>query len=200
VKTVSFELKMLLSLGLDYFRWTQLTPMIFTWGFALLLLAMLVFVNFQQQVVNVLEYFVEWLMRLPLVGPYVTEFLSDQEKTVKLGTEDLRTFALRTWFVVSLLFMLGGMLLSRWLGPFKVRSLKRKILYAAACSVLLLVALVFNYFAVPENFNGGVGGWMFNFSLLSLIVFLVSVYSLSVAHALGRLNAALVQEAGGVTS
>jgi len=191
---------MLLSLGVDYFRWTQLTPMILTWGFALLLLAMLVFVNFQQQVVNVLEYFIEWLMRLPLVGPYVSEFLSDQETTVKLGTEDLETFALRAWFVVSLLFMLIGMLLSRWLGPFEVRSLRRKILYAAIGSVLLLGALILNYFAVPENFNGGVGGWMFNFSLLSLIVFLVSAYSLSIAHALGRLSSALVEGAGSVTS
>jgi len=191
---------MLLSLGVDYFRWTQLTPMILTWGFALLLLAMLVFVNFQQQVVNVLEYFIEWLMRLPLVGPYVSEFLSDQETTVKLGTEDLETFALRAWFVVSLLFMLIGMLLSRWLGPFEVRSLRRKILYAAIGSVLLLGALILNYFGVPENFNGGVGGWMFNFSLLSLIVFLVSAYSLSIAHALGRLSSALVEGAGSVTS
>jgi len=200
VKSVNFELKMLLSLGLDYFRWTQLTPMILTWGFALLMLAMLIFVNFQQQVVNVLEYFVEGLMRIPLVGPYVTEFLSDQETTVKLGTEDLKTFALRTWFVISLVFMLGSMLLSRWLGPFKVRSLKRKILYAAICSVLLLGALILNYFAVPANFNGGVAGWMFNFSLLSVIVFLVSAYSLSVAHALGRLSSALLVAPGGVTS
>jgi len=200
VNSRNIELKMLLSLGLDYFRWTQLTPMIFTWGFALLMLAMMIFVNFQQQVVNGLEYFVGWLAKLPLLGPYVTELLSDQETTVKLGTEDLKTFALRAWFVVSLVFMLTGMLLSRWLGPFKTRSLKRKILYATICSLALLAALILNYFAVPENFNGGLAGWMFNFSLLALIVFLVSAYCLSVAHVLGRLSAALVADAGGVTS
>jgi len=33
--------------------------MLLTWGFALLMLAMLVFFNFQEQVVNVLGYFVE---------------------------------------------------------------------------------------------------------------------------------------------
>jgi hypothetical protein len=191
---------MLLSLGLDYFRWTQLTPMIFTWGFALLLLAMLIFVNFQQQVVNVLEYFVEWLSGLPLVGPYVTELLADQETTVKLGTEDLKTFALRSWFVVSLLFMLAGMLLSRWLGPFRTRSLKRKIVYAAVASAALLAGLVLNYFVDPGNFNGGLAGWMFNFSLLSLIVFLVSAYSLTIAHVLGKLSSALMEGAAGVTS
>ena len=194
------ELKMLLSLGLDYFRWTQLTPMIFTWGFALLLLAMLIFVNFQQQVVNVLEYFVEWLMKLPLVGPYITEFLADQDQTVKLGTEDLKTFALRSWFVVSLLFMLAGMLLSRWLGPFRTRSLKRKIVYAAVASAALLAGLVLNYFVDPGNFNGGLAGWLFNFSLIALIVFVVSAYSLTIAHVLGKLSSALMEEAGGVTS
>ena len=196
----NFELKMLLSLGLDYFRWTQLTPMIFTWAFALLMLAMMIFVNFQDQVMNGLEYFVEWLMKLPWVGPYVTEMLSDQESTVKLETEDLKTFALRAWFVISLVFMLAGMLLSRWLGPFRVIGLKRKILYAAICAVVLLGALILNYFAVPENFNGGLAGWMFNFSLLALIVFLVSVYSLSVSHVLGLVSSGLMKGSGGVTS
>jgi hypothetical protein len=191
---------MLLSLGLDYFRWTQLTPMILTWGFALLLLAMLIFVNFQQQVVNVLEYFVEWLMKLPLVGPYVTEFLAEQDQTVKLGTEDLKTFALRSWFVISLLFMLTSMLLSRWLGPFRTRSLKRKILYAAIASLALLAGMLLNYFVDPGNFNGGLAGWLFNFSLIALIVFLVSAYSLTIAHVLGKLSSALMEEAGGVTS
>jgi len=200
VNNRNFEMRILLSLGLDYFRWTQLTPMIFTWGFALLMLAMMIFVNFQHQVMNGLEYFVEWLMKLPWVGPYVTEMLSDQESTVKLGTEDLKSFALRAWFVISLVFMLAGMLLSRWLGPFRVIGLKRKILYAAICAAVLLGALIVNYFAVPENFNGSLAGWMFNFSLLAVIVFLVSVYSLSISHALGRLSAALLAEPGGVTS
>lgn len=194
------ELRMLLALGLDYFRWTQLTPMLFAWGFALLMLALLVFVNFQAQVVNVLEYLAEWLMQLPLVGPYVTDLLSEQETTVKLGTEELKTFALRAWFIVSLLFMLAGMLLSRWRGPVPTRSLRRKILFAAVGSALLLGALVLNYFADPGNFNGGMAGWMFNFSLLALIVFLISAYSLSAAHVLGKLSTALVEGDGSVTS
>ena len=100
MRNTSIELKMLLSLGLDYFRWTQLTPMLFTWGFALL--------------------------------------------------------------------MLGGFIL--------------------------------NYFAVPENFNGAMAGWMFQFSLIALLVFVVSAYSLSVSHALGRLNAILMKEPAGVSS
>jgi len=134
------------------------------------------------------------------VGPYVTEAMSEQETTVKLGAEDLKTFALRAWFIVSLLFMLISMILSRWLGPFPARSLKRKISYAAVGCLLLLAGLILNYYAVPENFNGGATGWMFNFSLLALIVFLVSAYSLSISHALGRLSAALMKDAAEMTS
>jgi len=79
-------------------------------------------------------------MKLSLLGPYVTELLSEKDTKVSLGTEDLKTFALRTRFVVSLLIMLTSMLMSRWLGPFRMRSLKRKILYAAVGSVMLVVA------------------------------------------------------------
>ena len=191
---------MLLSLGLDYFRWTQLTPMLLTWGFALLMLAMLVFVNFQQQVVNALEYFVQWLMQLPLVGVHVTELLSGQDQTVNVGIDGLKSFAFKAWLVVSLLFTLSAMALSSWLGPFKVISLKRKIIIAASGCMLLLGGFILNYFAGPENFNGAMAGWMFQFSVIALLVFVVSLYSLSVSHALGRLNAILMKEPVGVTS
>ncbi len=41
--------KPLLTIGIDYIRWTQLTPMIMVWGAVLLLLLAMVFVNFQDQ-------------------------------------------------------------------------------------------------------------------------------------------------------
>lgn len=200
VRNTNIELKMLLSLGLDYFRWTQLTPMLFTWGFALLMLLMLVFVNFQQQVVNVLEYFAQWLMQLPLVGVHVTELLSGQEQTVNVGIDGLKSFAFKAWLALSLLFTLMAMALSAWLGPFKVISLKRKLIFAASACMLLLGGFILNYFAVPENFNGAMAGWMFQFSLIALLVFVVSAYSLSVSHALGRLNAILMKEPAGASS
>jgi len=191
---------MLLSLGLDYFRWTQLTPMLLTWGFALLMLVMLIFVNFQQQVVNALEYFAHWLMQLPLVGVHVTELLSGQEQTVNVGIDGLKSFALKAWLVLSLLFTLTAMVLSSWLGPFRVISLKRKLIFAASGCMLLLGGFILNYFAGQENFNGAMAGWMFQFSLISLVVFLVSAYSLSVSHALGRVNAILMKEPAGASA
>lgn len=200
MKNINKELKLLLSLGLDYFRWTQLTPMLAAWGFALLMLAVLIFVNFQQQVVNALEYFAQWLMQLPVVGPHVTELLAEQDTTVNVGIDDLKSIAFKAWLILSLLCTLVATALSAWLGPFRPWTLKRKILYAATASLLLLGGLISNYFAGPANFNGGMAGWMFQFSLIALAVFLVSVYSLSVAHALGRFSAAMHEASDGAST
>ena len=188
------ELKLLLALGLDYIRWTQLTPMLFAWGCALLALALLVFVNFQQQAFSAMEYLAQWLMNLPLAGGYFTTLLSAEDTSVEIGIDDLKSYALWGWFFLSLFFMLANMALSAWLGPFKPWTLKRKIALAAVGSLLILAGLVWVYFAGSENFNGSRAGWMFNFSLWSLLVFLLSAYILSVSHALGRISQALVQE------
>jgi hypothetical protein len=70
--------------------------------------------------------------------------------------------------------------------------LKRKILIAGAGAVLLLAGMAVNYYAAPKNFNGDASSWMLNFSLISLLVFGVSAYCLSVAHFLAYLNEALM--------
>jgi hypothetical protein len=113
-----------------------------------------------------------------------------------LGIDDLKTFALRAWMVISLVFMLVHMAMSALFGPFEPWRLKRKLVYAGAGSLLLLAGLVLNYFSGVQNFDGGTPGWMLQFSLLALGVFLVSTYSLSVSHALGRLNEALSDSGG----
>ncbi|GEM_PF-4063031 len=69
-------LALLLSLGIDYIRWTQLAPMFLMWGFGLLILLALTFVNFQAQMVPALASFLEWLAQLPVIGPQVVPLLS----------------------------------------------------------------------------------------------------------------------------
>ncbi len=182
---------MLVSLGLDYLRWSQLTPMLLTWAFALLMLAALVFVNFQQQAFSATGNVIQWLMQLPLLGKYFSAFFTAEDTGVKLGIDDLKSYALWGWFVISLAFMLVNMALSAWLGPFQPWSLKRKILYAGFGCLLFFAGLVWVYFAGNENFNGSMASWMFSFSLWALLVFLVSVYSLSISHVLGRISEGL---------
>jgi hypothetical protein len=173
-------------------RWTQLTPMLLIWGLGLLMLLAMIFVNFQEQTFFALEYFLEWLTQLPVVGERITPLLSDESTATHITTSDFKSFVLSTWAVLSLVFMLAGFILSSLLGPFQPWMLKRKILIAGAGVVLLLVGMAVNYFAAPQNFNGEVSVWMLNFSLISLLVFGVSAYCLSVAHFLAYLNEALM--------
>ena len=190
-------LKLLLSLGLRYLSWTQLTPMLLIWGFGLLMLLALTFVNFQQQTLSVFEYLLEWLMQLPVVGERVTLLLTDESTTTQMNPSDFKSFVLSAWAFLSLAFMLAGLVLSPLFGPFQPWTLKRKIQFAGVAVVLLLAGFVGIYYAVPQNFNGGTSAWMLNFSLISLLVFGVSAYCLSAAHFLAYLNEALLADEPG---
>jgi len=192
VQPQNYILKLLLSLGLGYMRWTQLTPMLLIWGFGLLMLLALTFVNHQEQTFSALDYFLEWTMQLPVVGERITPLLSDESTATNITTSDFKSFVLSAWAVLSLAFMLAGFILSSLLGPFQPWTLKRKILIAGAGVVLLLAGMAANYYAAPQNFNGEASAWMLNFSLIALLVFVVSAYCLSVAHFLAYLNEALM--------
>ncbi len=184
-------LKSVLSLGLNYMRWTQLTPMLITWGVALAMLAAITLVNFQEQVLSGLGILLQWLTQLPVVGEYATEMMSDQRGETHVTTSDFKSFLLKGWSILSLAFMLTSMAISAVFGPFQPWTLKRKLLFTSLGVLLLLTGLVSNYYANTQIFNGKASGWMLNFSLISLAVFLVSTYCLSISHFLGFLNDAL---------
>ena len=188
VQSQTYVLKLLLSLGLGYMRWTQLTPMLLMWGFALVMLLALTFVNFQEQTISALASLLEWLTQLPLVGARMASLLSGESTGIHLNTGDFESLVLSTWAVVSLALMLAGMVISWLFGPFRPWALRRKIVFAGSAVALLLVGLVANYYAAPHNFNGAASAWMLNFALICLLVFGVSAYSLSMAHFLAYLN------------
>ena len=192
MKSQNNILKLLLSWGLGYMSWAQLTPMFLLWIFGSLMLLALTFVNLQEQSISALEFILEWLMQLPLVGERIAPLLSGENTGMHIATIDLKSFVLSSWAVLSLAFMLVNMFISLLLGPFQPWALKRKIWIASAGAVLLLAGMVANYYAAPQNFNGEAGAWMLNFSLISLLVFIVSAYCLSISRFLGYLNAALM--------
>ncbi len=165
-------------------RWTQLNPMLMVCCVGLVILLALSFVNFQEQTFSVLETIMQWLMQLPIVGDRIAQQLADEGSEIHVNTGDFKSFVLRAWSITPLGFMLASMSLSALFGPFKPWTLKRKLLLAGFGVMLILAGLVFNYYANTQNFNGGASGWMLNFSLISLAVFLVSTYCLSVSHIL----------------
>ena len=188
--------KLLLSLVLNYIRWTQLAPMLIVWGIGVAMLLALTFISFQEQSFSVLERLLHWLTQLPVVGERITQVLSNVDDEAHMTKADFKSFMLYSWTVFSLVFMLASMAISALFGPFEPWSLKRKFLLLGIGVGLLLAGMIFNFYAAPENFNGGISGWVVNFFLIGLMVFLGSVYSLTVSHLLLSLDKALL--GGGV--
>ena len=188
---------LLFSLVLNYIRWTQLIPMLMVWGAGVAMLLALTLVNFQDQTLSVFEWLIQRLSQLPFVGDRITQALSNQEGETHITTSDFKSFMLYSWSIISLVFMLASMAISALFGPFKPWSLKKKFGLLGIGVGLLLAGIIFNFFAVPENFNGAVSGWVINFTAIGLLVSLVSVYSLTVSHLLLSLDKALFGDGSG---
>jgi len=177
-----------LSLGISYFRWTQLTPLFVVRGGAILMLAVVVFAGFEEQSISAMESFLVWLLHLPVVGEALLPYLSSEYAAEHPPSVSFKTFLLRIWGIASLVFMLTGLLISAVFGPFTPWTLKRKMALLGICTAVLMAGMIATYFASSGNFNGSTFRWMLQFFLIALLVFLVSSYSLVVSHGLQRLN------------
>ena len=181
-------LKLTATLAIDYLRWTQLAPLITIWAFGIAMLAAMLFVNFEEQSWDALGSLFEWIAGLPVIGGRFTawlESLAGEDETIKLSGNDLKAAVLKAWSLLSLAFLILALAVNWAFGPFKPWSLKRKLGTAGLCCLALLAGFVAVYFADPEPFNGPAGNWMLTFGGLALVLFLVNVWGLSIAHALG---------------
>lgn len=175
------------SLLIDYVRWTQLTPLVTMWFFALLMLVAMFFVNNQETVLDTLVPVWLWLESLPWVAESLSrmEASAAEEGRASLGGGDLQAIALRAWAVISLVFMLLALIADWLFGPFKPWTLRRKLSLIALACVLLMAGFVAMYFADPEGFNGPASQWILMFTGVTVLVFIINAWCLSIAHALG---------------
>lgn len=187
-------IKSIVTLVIDYFRWTQLAPMVTVWGFGLLMLMALFFVNYQEESFDIVFAVYEWIAGLPLLGaPFAAwmESLANNDEGVSPGGFDIKAATLKVWGYLSLALMLIALLVNWIFGPFKPWTLKRKLGVAALCCVVLLAGLFTIYFARPDEFNGPLSGWILNFGGIAVLLFIVSAWCLSIAHLLGLIRKAI---------
>lgn len=184
-------LRIAASLVIDYLRWTQLTPMITVWGFGILMLGAMVFVNNQELAFDSLARVAEWLSELPWIGETFSrrvQGLADEKGVISLGGAELESLALRAWAALSLGFMALALIAGLLFGRFEPWPLRRKLGVAAIACVMLLVGFVAIYFANSAMFNGTRAQWILMFSGVALLVFVVNAWCLSIAHLLSALN------------
>lgn len=176
------------SLVIDYFRWSQLAPMITIWFFAALMVFMLYFVNHQDETVDGIAAVAGWVTELPVVGPSIIEWMEKRatdDGVLHFGDDDFKVAAMKTWVILSLILMVIGWLARLLFGPFQPLTLKRKLGFAGLGSLVLMAGFLGVYFLNPEMFNGTSVQWTLNFAGITLLVFIVSTWCLSIAHVLG---------------
>ena len=186
-------IKFVISLVIDYFRWTQLAPMVTVWGFGLLMLVALFFVNYQEESFDAVFAAYEWIAGLPLLGePFAAwmHSLADDNGTASPGGFDIKAATFKVWGYLSLAMMLIALTANWIFGPIKPWTLKRKLGVAALCCAVLLAGFMAMYFAQPrlDQEEIPIKSWLFSFGGVSLLLFIVSTWCLSIAHLLGLLR------------
>ncbi|MDX2416943.1 MAG: hypothetical protein QNK19_05720 [Xanthomonadales bacterium] len=184
-------LQQLGSLVIEYFRWSQLVPMITIWLFALLMVFMLFFVNHQDETLDDVGTVMTWVTELPVVGPAYLKWMEERvatDGTLHFGGDDFKVAATKAWVILSLVFMVIAWLANTLFGPFQPWKLKRKLSLAGVACVVLFIGFLGVYYLSLEMFNGSSAQWVLTFSGITMFVFLTSAWCLSIAHALGLLS------------
>lgn len=169
--------------------------MITMWCFAILMVFLMYFINHQDQTVDGLAALLGWVAELPVAGPSFVEWMKQheaEEGVLHFGGTDFKVVAMKAWAILSLVLMVVGWLASLLWGPFQPMTLKRKLVIAGWASLALIVIFLGVYFLSPDLFNGALIQWALTFTGIAFFVFLISVWSLSIAHVLGLVSQSLV--------
>ena len=199
--------RILIGLGLDYLRWVSLTPMILVWALYLVLVFLMIYANFEGSFWGGLERGYE--IYSERFGPiaWIEEGQAAYEReqatrTVEATPEEPEEFdisalfrlIMTVWGVVALVAWLLSILRGMVFGPRPPRPLgeKLKLMVLAVIggwAILFLTAMFGS-----TKFEGGFFSWVVWFSVLAVIVTIVSAVTLIVGEAFEFLRKRLEPE------
>jgi len=194
-----------LGVAIDYFRWTQLVPMIAAWTFLLIGAGALLLVNFQEQSFTLIERGVGLYEQVfgPIEPAGGNNAMAGQAggktvgppagggEAVRFSDQDIMPEVLSAWAWVALAGYLLGLAHTWLFGPSEPWSLGRKLVLAAIAAAGVSALMFGAYWFGSEPFHGGFSIWFFLFTGAPLLVWLVSLYSLGVGYLLERLKRAI---------
>lgn len=189
-------LRIVLCLVLDYLRWVSLTPMVLLWALYLVLVFLMIYANFGGSFWGGPERGYE--IYSDRFGPiaWIEEGEAAYEReqatrTVEVTPEEPEEFdisalfrlIMKIWGVVALVAWLLSILRGLVFGPRPPRTVGQKL-------KLMLVAVIGGWTVLfltamfgSTTFEGGVSNWVVWFSVLAVIVTVVSVFTLIVGQA-----------------
>lgn len=182
--------KLLAKLGLDYIRWTQLVPMVIGWAFALIMVIGMSLVAFQGEIDSMLERAEPAIERLLGPAPEAPAEVSssDESATIQVTDDDILPWIYRIWGGLALLGWILSIIRTKLFGPKPPRKLKRKIVITAIACISYTGVLILIYLFIGD-FSGNTGPELLvPFVLLPILLFIVSVWGLSISHIIDKLH------------
>ena len=184
-------IRAVIRLAIDYFRWTQLIPMLACWGLLLAVLLAMTLTSFETQGIAALEVVFAIIFG---IGSYLPDAMLPRgpDGSIELSGGELLDLATWLWLLISVVAMFVNWLIGERLRPRFLSTLAGRIKVAAVAAALVSASLILVRLLVPENFNGPFISWLPTFVGMPLIVWIVSVYSLCVSAILKLLDESVV--------
>jgi hypothetical protein len=172
--------------GLDYFRWTQLVPMIVFWIGGLLCLAALILAATQGSHPAWLELFARWLPA-GLGGKTASD---PAGVDIHLTYDDVAAFSGRAWFFLSLVGTVVSRMLRGRVQYKRFQTLPGRISLAGVAALLIGAAFssVFLWGGLDTK-HAGMAVWLPFAIGMPVLLFVVSVYSLTISWVVNKIIA-----------
>ena len=183
-------LRAIISLAIDYFRWTQLVPMLACWALLIACLVAFVLTSFESQGLAALEAV---LAIVAAVASVLPESFTPRaaDGSIELSGDELIDMAMWSWFFVSMIAVVINWIVGERLRPRFLTTLRGRIGTAGFAASFVSIAMIAVRLLAPGNFNGSFVSWLPFLLGAPVIVWFVSIYSLSVSAALGLLEPVL---------
>jgi len=182
--------KTLVNLFLDYVRWTQLVPMVFGWIFAVVMILALLLIGLEGEINSLLEK----------AEPYAVQFFGDAPETpidgetsaesssVQITEDEIVSWIYRIWGVLAFIGLLLNIIRTKLFGPKPQKGLRRKIAIAGIGAISYVILLFLGYMLIGDFSGNTLIELTVPFILLPFLLWLVSVWGLSVSHLISKLQ------------
>lgn len=178
--------KLLVNLVLDYFRWTQLIPMVLGWAFAIVMITAIMLVVFQGSIDSFLESTEPMVERV--LGPTPESTESEEVTGLHFTEDDIVPWILKVWGWLAFAVWILSIIREKIFGPRPPGKLGRKIKVSGIAAGSITIILLIMYLLMGDFSGNTILELMVPFVLLPLLLWGVSAYGLTVSFLIGELQ------------